>query len=173
MSMSMLHVHVKLHFQDNTAGYGPVAWTWTYSFDMDMWNMDMDFQYGRGQIALRSMELDHDIQDGHAALIWTCSIDMDMQHGRKYEHAACTWPYRMFMSMLHVQSHAACPSPCCISESKLYCVPMSILVWCPYCKTMSIAHVYVQCCVSMSMLHYRSPPGDSLYQQLAGSWEFP
>jgi hypothetical protein len=43
---------------------------------------------------------------GHAALTWTCSIDMDMQHG--HGHALWTWTCSMGMDTQHSFDNAAC-----------------------------------------------------------------
>ncbi len=95
------------------AWLGYAAWIWTSGMNMDM-------HHGHG----------------HAAFTGTCSMDMTMQN------VAWTWTgtISMYLSMLHVSIHAACPnscrmsmlhgrSPSCMSVSVPCCMDQNNAVW--------------------------------------------
>jgi hypothetical protein len=110
----MLHVHI------NAAYSSP-------------YSMGMDMQHGLG--LYRSMDMDMQQRDGHAARARTCNIKMDMQH--ELGHAAwtrwtstCCWS--MFMSILHVYFYAACPCPFCMFILYMLRVHVRAVFPCPF-----------------------------------------
>jgi hypothetical protein len=49
------------------------------------------------------MDLDIQHELGHAALIWTCSVDMDMLHGHDFNRLLDSF---MYMYNVHIDVHA-------------------------------------------------------------------
>ncbi len=122
MSMSMLYVHVRAAcpcpccaFISVLHGLKYAALTWTCKMDMNKQN--------DGQ--------------GHAAWIWTCSINIGMQHG--HGHTGCIATCSMDIKcrkgtdMQHEHGYAAWRNTCCMSSSCPSCLSILILhAACPY-----------------------------------------
>jgi hypothetical protein len=125
---------------DMQCAHGTAAWTGTRYMYWDKYcSMDMDTQH----------------MLGHTAWTWTRSIYWDMQNGHGY--AAWTWLAMQYgqvqaasMLHVHVDVHAACPYPCCMSQYILLSMPMLCCFSCPCFMPMLHVHVYF---MSMSMLH--------------------